>query len=106
MYPTEGDGSHQLYFMTNDLRAEIVALANKSVRCSDIEEARWGLVAHISLPAAAPLAYINPRMTWPFGLARTKPSGRASSRRSARAARGRLAGVVSSRISSHPTMLV
>jgi catechol 2,3-dioxygenase-like lactoylglutathione lyase family enzyme len=61
VHPTEGDGSHELYFMTEDLRAEILALANKSVRCSEIEEARWGSVAHISLPGGGTVGLYQPR---------------------------------------------
>ena len=61
VHPTEGHGSHELYFMTDDLRAEIDVLANKGVRCSQIEEARWGSIAYISLPGGGRVGLYQPR---------------------------------------------
>ena len=43
-HPSDEDGVHELYFMCDDLKAEMASLAKKDVKCSKIEEARWGFV--------------------------------------------------------------
>src|SRR5256712_11885862 len=40
VHPTEEHVGHELYFMCDDLNAEIATLAEKDVRCSEVEEAR------------------------------------------------------------------
>ena len=47
----EDDGAHELYFMCDDLKAEMASLAKKNVRCSEIQEARWGSITKMHLPA-------------------------------------------------------
>ncbi len=46
----EKTASHELYFMCDDVRAEVSALAKKSVQCSAVQEARWGSITKIGLP--------------------------------------------------------
>jgi hypothetical protein len=36
--------------MCDDLNAQISALKEKGVQCSDVQEARWGSIAKIPLP--------------------------------------------------------
>src|SRR5438445_11227079 len=49
-HPDEGNDRHELYFMCDDLKAEMSVLKNKGVTCSDIQEARWGSITRIKLP--------------------------------------------------------
>ena len=42
VHPAEENDRHELYFMCDDLKAEVLALAEKGVQCSDVQEARWG----------------------------------------------------------------
>src|SRR3954449_13342464 len=39
-----GEQGCELYLICDDLKAEMSALGEKGVRCSDVEEARWGSV--------------------------------------------------------------
>jgi len=39
VHPAEDNDQHELYFMCDDLRAEILALGEKGVRCSEVHEA-------------------------------------------------------------------
>src|SRR5215813_13992567 len=50
VHPAEENGRHELYFMCDDLRAEIAALGAKGVACSAVHEERWGSVTRIRLP--------------------------------------------------------
>ena len=41
---------HELYFMCDDLKAEMAFLAKKNVKCSEVQEARWGSITKMRLP--------------------------------------------------------
>jgi hypothetical protein len=53
--------SADLYFMCDDLQAEMRALAAKGVTCSQVEEARWGSVTKISLPGGGEVGLYQPK---------------------------------------------
>jgi catechol 2,3-dioxygenase-like lactoylglutathione lyase family enzyme len=61
VHPTEGAVSADLYFMCDDLQAEMQELAAKGIRCSQVEEARWGSVTKISLPGGADVGLYQPK---------------------------------------------
>jgi catechol 2,3-dioxygenase-like lactoylglutathione lyase family enzyme len=50
VHPAEANDGHELYFVCDDLNAEITALGARGVACSEVEEARWGSVTRIQLP--------------------------------------------------------
>jgi len=50
VHPDEKGNRQELYFMCDDLKAEIAALGKKGVRCSEVQEARWGSISKIRLP--------------------------------------------------------
>ena len=53
VHPAEENDRHELYFMCDDLKTEIRALGEKGVRCSDVQEARWGSTARSGFQAEA-----------------------------------------------------
>jgi len=61
VHPTEGTVLADLYFMCDDLQAEMRALAAKGVTCSQVEEARWGSVTKVSLPGGAEVGLYQPK---------------------------------------------
>jgi catechol 2,3-dioxygenase-like lactoylglutathione lyase family enzyme len=61
VHPAEGDGGHELYLMCDDLQAEMAALLEKGVRCSDVEEARWGSVTKFQLPGGSEVGLYQPK---------------------------------------------
>ena len=69
VHPAEENGRHELYFMCDDLKAEISALGEKGVRCSEVQEARWGSITRIRLPGGGEVGLYQPRH--PSALART-----------------------------------
>jgi len=69
VHPAEDDDRHELYFMCDDLRAEISTLREKGVRCSEVQEARWGSVTKIRLPGESEVGLYQPKH--PSALART-----------------------------------
>ncbi|MGZ4691919.1 MAG: VOC family protein [Acidimicrobiia bacterium] len=60
IHPADAPGS-ELYFMCDDLVAEMQALAAKGVQCSEVEEARWGSVTKIRLPGGGEAGLYQPR---------------------------------------------
>jgi catechol 2,3-dioxygenase-like lactoylglutathione lyase family enzyme len=69
VHPSEREDYYGLYFMCDDLRAEILALGNKGVPCSEVQEARWGSITKIKLPGGSEVGLYQPRH--PFALALT-----------------------------------
>lgn len=61
VHPGEENLWHELYFMCDDLKAEISALGEKGVRCSGVEEARWGSVTKIHLPGGGEVGLYQPK---------------------------------------------
>ena len=61
VHPDEANDRHELYLMCDDLKAEIAALAAKGVRCSGVEEARWGSIARIVLPGGGRVGLYQPK---------------------------------------------
>jgi catechol 2,3-dioxygenase-like lactoylglutathione lyase family enzyme len=68
VHPAEENGQHELFFMCDDLRAEIKALGEKGVRCSDVEEAGWGSLTKIALPGGGEIGLYQPRHPTALGL--------------------------------------
>src|ERR1700722_10826590 len=61
IHPSENNGPHELYLMTDDLEAEIASFAAKNVTCSAVEEARWGSITKITLPGEDTIILYQPR---------------------------------------------
>lgn len=71
VHPDEEGERHELYFMCADLKAEIAAFGAKGVRCSDVQEARWGSITKIRLPGGGEVGLYQP--THPTALANNSP---------------------------------
>ena len=61
VHPAEESGGHELYFVCDDVKAEIAALKKKNVQCSKVEEARWGSVTKIRLPGGGDVGLYQPK---------------------------------------------
>ena len=66
VHPGEQSVGSELYFMSDDLRAEIRALEGKGVRCSELEEARWGSVTRVRLPGGGEVGLYQPKHPSPL----------------------------------------
>jgi catechol 2,3-dioxygenase-like lactoylglutathione lyase family enzyme len=60
-HPADENDSHELYLMCDDLNAEIKTLATKGVRCSEVQEARWGSITYMQLPGGGKIGLYQPR---------------------------------------------
>jgi len=60
-HPADENGAHQLYFMCEDLKAEMASLARKGVVCSDVKEERWGSITDVPLPGGGKISLYQPK---------------------------------------------
>jgi catechol 2,3-dioxygenase-like lactoylglutathione lyase family enzyme len=67
-HPSDGNDVHELYFMCEDLKVEMAALAEKGVRCSDVQEARWGSITKIQLPGGGKVGLYQPKHPTAIGI--------------------------------------
>ena len=59
-HPSEDD-VHELYLMCDDLKTEMALLAKKGVKCSKVEEARWGSITKMTLPSGGNVGLYQPK---------------------------------------------
>ncbi|HLQ51475.1 MAG TPA: hypothetical protein VK129_08255 [Terriglobales bacterium] len=70
-HPSDENGVHELYFMCDDLKAEMASLAKKDVKCSEVQEAPWGSITKMRLPGGSELRLYQPKHPTAVGLGRS-----------------------------------
>jgi catechol 2,3-dioxygenase-like lactoylglutathione lyase family enzyme len=60
VHPAEENDRHELYFMCDDLKAEMSALEKKGVPCSQVHNERWGSITRIRLPGGGEVGLYQP----------------------------------------------
>jgi catechol 2,3-dioxygenase-like lactoylglutathione lyase family enzyme len=66
VHPSDGDVSHELFLMSDDLAADMAALGERGVTFTEIEEARWGSLTHFTLPGGSQVGLYEPRHPSPL----------------------------------------
>jgi len=61
VHPAEENDRHELYFMCDDLKAEMAALRAKGIECSKVAEERWGSITRIRLPGGGQVGLYQPK---------------------------------------------
>ena len=61
IHPSDDSAAHELFFMCDDLKAEMASLAKKGVKCSKVEEARWGSITKMQLPGGGEVGLYQPK---------------------------------------------
>jgi catechol 2,3-dioxygenase-like lactoylglutathione lyase family enzyme len=67
-HPAGENGPHELYFICDSLKAEMAALAKKGVKCTKVEEARWGSITKMKLPGGGQVGLYQPKHPTALGL--------------------------------------
>lgn len=60
-HPSDVNDRHELYFMCDDIQADIEALRAKGVGCSEVVEERWGSITKIQLPGGGRIGLYQPK---------------------------------------------
>jgi hypothetical protein len=71
VHPADENQRPELYLMCDDLRTQITVLEAKGVRCSDVQEARWGSVTKIQLPGGGEIGLYQPKHPTALDLTRS-----------------------------------
>ncbi len=66
IHPAAANDRHELYFMCDDLEAEITALRAKGVECSQVENEIWGSITRIGLPGGGKAGLYQPKHASPL----------------------------------------
>jgi len=68
VHPANENGRHELYFMCDDLKAEMATLAKKGVQCSKVQNERWGSITKLQLPGGGEIGLYEPKHPRAFAL--------------------------------------
>ena len=68
IHPSAESGSQEVYFMCDNLKAEMASLAKKNVTCSDVQEARWGSITKMRLPGGGEVGLYQPKHRTALGV--------------------------------------
>jgi hypothetical protein len=60
-HPAEENGAHELYFMCDDLKAEMASLAKQGVKTSEVHQERWGSITKLQLPGGGKIGLYQPK---------------------------------------------
>jgi catechol 2,3-dioxygenase-like lactoylglutathione lyase family enzyme len=63
VHPTDegGEEMHELYLMCDDIKKTTADLKAKGIKCSEVNDAGWGLLTMITLPGGSELGLYEPR---------------------------------------------
>lgn len=62
IHPSDGEATHELSLMCDDIHATVAALKDKGVKFTrPISEQSWGLVTSIQIPGGAELSLYQPK---------------------------------------------
>jgi catechol 2,3-dioxygenase-like lactoylglutathione lyase family enzyme len=68
VHPSDESSTQEVYFTCDDLKAEMASLAKKGVKCSEVQEARWGSITKMRLPGGGELGLYQPKHPTALGL--------------------------------------
>ncbi|HUJ21726.1 MAG TPA: hypothetical protein VLX58_09410 [Bryobacteraceae bacterium] len=68
VHPSDENDVHELYFMCKDLKGEMTELGRKGINCSEVQEARWGLITKVHLPGGGKVGLYEPRHPTAIGM--------------------------------------
>src|ERR1700678_1473289 len=60
-HPATDNGQQELYLMCENLDAEIAALEKKNVKCSAVQEERWGSITKLRMPGGGEIGLYQPK---------------------------------------------
>lgn len=66
VHPSEGEGSHQLYLMCENVDAFVDEMRGQGIECSAVSEQGWGALTEVTLPGGGKLGVYQPRHASPL----------------------------------------
>jgi catechol 2,3-dioxygenase-like lactoylglutathione lyase family enzyme len=66
VHPADESGKHELFFMSDDVRAFIAEMTGKGLECTAIDEQRWGSITRLTLPGGGQVGVYQPKHPSPL----------------------------------------
>jgi hypothetical protein len=66
VHPADQNDQHELFLMCDDVHALIAEMKTKKVRCSPVDEQRWGSITRLTLPGGGTLGVYQPKHPSPL----------------------------------------
>ena len=73
MHPSDKNGSHEFYFMCDDIEAFVAAMKARDVACGPVQNQGWGLLTQLTLPGGGTLGVYQPRHPRPEPMSGATP---------------------------------
>ncbi len=80
-HPSEKNGPHELYLLCDNLKSEMAALAKKGVKCTEVQEERWGSLTRLQLPGRGEIGLYQPKHPTALALGSKVKRGKAKRRK-------------------------
>ena len=71
VHPSDKNDVHELYLMTDDIRAFVADMKKRDVVCSEPNDQSWGILSKMTLPGGGKLGVYQPRHARPTGCTRS-----------------------------------
>jgi hypothetical protein len=65
VHPAGENDVHELYLITDEVKALVAALQKRGIACSEIQDRGWGLLTQLTLPGGGKLGVYQPRHARP-----------------------------------------
>ncbi len=88
VHPAESNGTHELYFMCDDVNAFVAEMAAKELACSEIDEQRWGSITRLTLPGGGTIGVYQPKHPSPVAAPKKMAPARKGGARKAATKKG------------------
>jgi hypothetical protein len=66
VHPSDENDAHELFLMCDDVHALIAEMKQKNVKCSPVDEQRWGSITRLALPGGGTLGVYQPKHPSPL----------------------------------------
>ena len=61
IHPSNNGGSSEFYLMCSDIKLWMKEMKKQKIKCSPLENQRWGILTHITLPGGGLLGVYEPK---------------------------------------------
>jgi hypothetical protein len=65
IHPSDKSGSSDFYLMCDDIKLFMKEMNKHKIKCSPVDEQRWGLITHLILPGGGKLGVYEPKHARP-----------------------------------------
>ena len=76
IHPADQSGSSEFYLMCSNIKLFIEEMKKQKIKCSPLDEQRWGLITHLNLPGGGQLGIYEPKHARPKNAKATKPKAK------------------------------